>query len=63
MTLVTFTLLINHCHSVEVVLGEVEVLTRLILHVLACVVVNRQLFDFETVFVIYFVGHAAWMRH
>lgn len=36
-------------------------LSRLILHILALVVVNRQLLDLETVLVVDLVGHAARM--
>lgn len=50
------------CHSVEVVLGEVQIVSDLILHVLAVVVVQRKLFYFETVLVVDFVSHATWVN-
>ena len=49
---------INNRHPIEVVLRQVEVLAGLVLHVLALVIVCRQLFYFETVLIIYLVRHA-----
>jgi len=57
----TFSLFGDDCHPIEVVLSEVQIVSDLILHVLAVVVVERKLFYFETVFVVYFVSHAAWV--
>ena len=53
-------LLVYNCHSVEVVVSEVQVLSRLVFHVFALVVIEGQLLYFETVLVVYFVSHAAW---
>ena len=57
----TFSFFINHGHPVEVVLSKVKVLARLVLHILALVVVDRQLLDFKTVLIIYLVSHATRM--
>lgn len=51
-------LLVDDGHPVEVVLRQVEVFARLILHVLALVVIHGQLLYFEAVFVVDLVRHA-----
>ena len=60
--LASFSFLVDDCHPVEVVLGEVEVLTGFVYHVLALVVVEGQLLNFETVLVVDLVSHAARVR-
>lgn len=57
----TFTFLVDDCHPIEVVLREIQVLSRLVLHIFALVVVDRQLLDLETVLVVDLVRHAAGM--
>ena len=57
----TFTFLVDDCHPIEVVLCEIQMLSRLILHIFALVVVGRQLLDLETVLVVDLVRHAARM--
>lgn len=47
MIMISLTLLVNNVHSIEIILSQVHILTRLILHV------ERQLLYFVTIFIVH----------
>lgn len=51
--------LVNDGHAVEIVVREVEVLSDLVLHIFTLDEIDRQLLDFETVFVVDLMSQTA----
>lgn len=55
-----FSFLLDDCHSIEIILSEIEVLSRLIFHLLT-LQLQRQLLYFEIVHVVFLVCQTALM--
>ena len=56
------SLLVDNCHLVEVIMGQVEMLSGLGLHFLASIKVRWQLLNFEIILASNLVSHAPRMR-
>lgn len=56
-----FSLLLDNCHSVEIILSKIEVLTCLIFHLLP-LQFQWQLLYFEIVHIVFLMGHTALMN-
>ena len=57
-----YSLFIDDCHPIKIVVGQVEVLPHFILHILALIIINKflgQLLHFKAVGISYFVSHTS----